>query len=251
MSARLGQLAKFPINNIIQDWDPESGFQTEILWTQCKSKSTPASEFHFQQQVLRVSSWLYQGWVLDPPSLSSLATVFQPRCNCSSRLTGTQLVFNCFWLRTWKLLQKEFCSCLHLFETWLSSSFVFIFCPQTWLEPGGDSNWTSRKSRRWKLDSVLCLIYTTTFLPLFHIGSTGLAIRASFFLNKTNLESYRWKCYQMQFEINPNHVTFSRWLSFKTFWWIQISLLCQSENSGSWLWWSWRHELLLGRRSSS
>ena len=128
---------------------------------------------------------------------------------------------------------------------------MFIFCPQTRLEPGRDSNWTSRKSRRWKLDSVLCLIYTTTFLPLFHIGSTGLAIRASFFLNKTNLESYWWKCYQMQFEINPYHVTFSRWLSFKTFWLIKISLLCQTENSGSWLWWSWRHELLVGRRSSS
>ena len=98
MSARLGQLAKFPINNNIQDWAPESGFQTEIFWMHWKSKSTPASEFHFQQQVLRASSWLYQGWVLDQPSLSSLATVFHPRCNCSSRLTGTQLVFNCFWL---------------------------------------------------------------------------------------------------------------------------------------------------------
>ena len=137
------------------------------------------------------------------------------------------------------------------YTNWRSSSFVFIFCPQTWLEPGGDSNCTIRKSRRRKLDSVLCLIYTTTFPPLFHIGSTGLAIRASFFLNKTNLESYWWKCYQMQFEINPYHVTFSRWLSFKTFWLIKISLLCQTENSGSWLWWSWRHELLVGRRSSS
>ena len=96
MSARLGQLAKFPINNNDQDWAPESGFQTEILWMHWKSKSTPASEFHFQQQVLGASSWLYQGWVLDPPSLSSLATVFHPRCNCSSRLTCTHLFFNRF-----------------------------------------------------------------------------------------------------------------------------------------------------------